>query len=96
MKNVQSATRQVKVDHQNPVRFSELSEEQKTKHNMFAATLVAYCSSHICELIPWADIDRYVPHIYGFIFENYNACHQKTQMVFNEKGVMCIKVRQVK
>ena len=88
--------RQVKVDHQNQVRFSELSEEQKTKHDMFAARLIAYCSQNIGELIPWTDIYKYVPHVYGFVFENYNSCHQKTQMVSNEKGVMCIKVRQVK
>lgn len=88
--------RQVKVDHQNPVRFSELSEDQKTKHNMFAATLLAYCSQNPGELIPWTEIDKYVPHVYGFVFENYNSSHQKTQMVFNEKGVMCVKVRAVK
>ena len=91
-----TSTRQVKVNHKEPVRFSELSEEQKTIHNMFAAKLVAYCSSHIGELIPWTDIDMYVPHLYGFIFENYNSCHQKTRMMFNEKGVMCVRMRNVK
>lgn len=89
-------TRIVKVNHKEPVRWTELTDEQKVRHNCFAATLIAYCCNSIGEIIPWTQIDQYIPHLYSFVFEEYNTAHQDTKMVFDTLGVSCIRVRRTK
>jgi len=89
-------TRIVKVNHKEPVRWAELTDEQKARHNMFAKYLITYCSQNIGITIGWEDIDNQIPHLYGFVFNNYNANHQNTQMVFDERGVTCVRIRRTK
>ena len=89
-------TRKVKVNHDNPVKFRDLTEDQKMRHNIFAKYLVMYCTQNIGTTIRWEDIDNHIPHLYGFVFDNYNANHQNTQMIFDDNGVTCVRIRRTK
>lgn len=84
--------RSVIIDHNNPTRWSDLSEEQKTRHNIVVNYLIQYCSSHIGETVSWESIDKQIPHLYSFAVNGYNASYQNTQIVFDDNGVTCIRM----
>lgn len=85
-------TRQVRINHNEPVRYSDLAQEQKTRHNIVANYLIQYCSSHIGETVSWESIDNQIPHLYSFAINGYNSSHQNTQIVFDDNGVTCVRV----
>lgn len=85
-------TRRVRVDHQNPIKWSELTEDQKQRHNIIANYVVKYCSQNIGEYVTWESLDKQLsyPHIYSWIFDNYNNSHQNTEMIWDNTGIMIV------
>lgn len=88
--------RRVRIDHQNVRPFKELTTEQKQRHNVIARYMIQFCLQNIGEYLLWSSIDSQVPHIYSWVFDDYNSSHQNTKIIWDKVGVKIVKIRRVK
>lgn len=74
-------------------RWNELTVEEKLDTCRKMRIVEDFCTRNVGKKILWSQINTWgLPHFYRFGIDDYNAVHQWTKMIFDDEGIMVIKV----
>lgn len=89
LKEITNMERKIQHTKDNVRRWTDLTLEERSYISCKSRMLIDYLNSHRNKKLSWSLVNDVVSHLYKHFITDYNACHQWTQIIFDNDGIMC-------